>query len=136
MVGRLVQHQEIRWVVQQARHAKTRFLAAGERADRLVHIVARELERTRQRTQRSQALLRKIFLELLDNGQVCIQHIQRLLREVSHDEAGPQPHLSGVWHLHAGDHLQQRRLPRAVTAHHRPALTAPDDEAKAIVDTA
>jgi hypothetical protein len=81
-------------------------------------------------------VLRKILLQLLDDGQIGIQHVQRLLREVSHVQAGAQPHAARIGLAGAGDHLQQRRLARAVAAHHGPALAAADGQAEAVVNHA
>ena len=103
---------------------------------RLVHIVARELERAGQRAQRADAVLRKILLQLLDDGQIGIEHVQRLLREVSHVQAGAQPHASRIGRARAGDHFEQRGLARAVPSHHGPALAAADGEAEAVVNHA
>src|SRR4029077_3233207 len=92
VVGRFVQHQEVRRVVEHARHGEARFFAAGERADLLINVVTRELERSGKRAQRAQNVLREVLLELLDDRQVAVQYVQRLLREVPHIQAGaPAP---------------------------------------------
>ena len=65
-------------------------------ADLLVDIVARKLESARQSAQRAEAVLREIVLQLFDDGEIGIQHVQRLLGEVAHVEAGSQTHLAGV----------------------------------------
>ena len=44
VVGRLIQHQEVRWLEQHPRHHQTGLLAAGQRADLLVDFVAGELK--------------------------------------------------------------------------------------------
>ncbi len=61
VVGRLVEHQEVRRVVEHPRHGEPRLLAAGERADLLVHVVAGELKRAGEVTQRAETVLRKIL---------------------------------------------------------------------------
>ena len=40
--------------------------------------------------------LRKVVLQLLDDREVRIEHVERLLREVAHLQAGAEPHLAGV----------------------------------------
>src|ERR1039458_4048990 len=116
----LVQHQEIRRIVQHARHRETRFLASGKRPDALVHVVSGELERARQGPQGADAVLREVLLQLLHDGQIGVQNVQRLLREVAHIEAGAEPHAAAIGRAHAGDHLEQGGLAGAVLAHHRP----------------
>ncbi len=136
MVGRLVEHQKVRRIEKHARHCETGFLAAGKRSDALVHIITGELERAGQRAQRAEAFLAEIFLKLLDDGEVGIEHIERLLREVSHSQACAEPHASAVRRARAGDHFEQRGLARAIPAHHGPTFSAPDGEAEAVVDHA
>ena len=125
MVGRFVEHQEVGRVVEHPSHRQARSLAARKRPNLLVHVVTRELERPSQCAQRPHTILRKILLELLDNAQIRIEHVKRLLREVSQTQAGPQPYASVVGQGSAGDHLKQRGLARAVAPHHRPALAPP-----------
>ena len=53
-------------------------------ADLLVDLVARELERAEQVAQHAGRLVREVLLDLLPDGQVRVQHVERLLREVAH----------------------------------------------------
>ena len=66
---------------------EARLLAAGERADLLVDLVARELKRADQAAQRADRLVRKVVLQLLLDRQVGIEQVERLLREVAHLQA-------------------------------------------------
>ena len=61
-----------------------RLLAARQRADLLVDVVARELERAGQVAQRADRLVREVLLQLLLDRQVGIEQVERLLREVAH----------------------------------------------------
>ena len=70
------------------------------------------------------------------NRQVRIEHVERLLREVAHVEAGAQADGAGIGFQRAGDHLEQRALPRPVLAHHGPPFAAANNQAEAIVDDA
>ena len=66
----------------------------------------------------------------------AIQHVERLLREVTHDQARAQAHAARIGRARPGDHFQQRGLARAVLAHHRPALAAADRQAEPVIDHA
>ena len=59
-----------------------------------------------------------------------------MLREVAHLDAGAELHAALVGVDVSRDHLEQRRLARAVLAHHRPALAAPHDDIQAVVHDA
>src|SRR5439155_3813729 len=91
VIGRLVEYQKVRRVVEHPRDREPRFLPAGERPDRFVDVVSRELERAGERTKRADAILREVVLKLLEDGEVRIEHVEGLLREVSHAQAGAQP---------------------------------------------
>src|ERR1035437_10167002 len=136
VIGGFVQHQEVRRVVEHTRHREARFLAAGERTDLLVHVVTRKLERPGERAQRAHAILREVPLKLFDDGQIPLEHVERLLREVPHIQAGAEAHAAGIWRGRAGDHLEQGGLSRPVPAHHGPTFAAADGEAEPIVDDA
>ena len=82
------------------------------------------------------SVLREILLQLLDDGEVGIEHVERLLGEVAHREAGAEADAAGIGLDGAGDHFEQRGLPRPVAAHHRPALAAADGQVEAVVDHA
>ena len=133
VVRRLVEHQEVRRVEQHARHDETRLLAARERSDLLVGVVTRELEGAGQAAQGTDRLEREVLAQLLLNRQVGIEHVERLLREVAHLEAGAQLHFALVGLDGAGHHLQQRRLARAVLAHDAPAFAAADHHVQVVV---
>ena len=136
VIGGLVEDQEVRWVEQHSRNHQPRLLAAGERPNLLVDIVARELKRAGQVPQHADRFIREVALQLLFDRQIRIEQVERLLCEVAHLEARAQPDLAGVRSKHAGNHSQQRGLPRPVSAHHAPALAAPDRHAEPVVDDA
>jgi hypothetical protein len=81
MVRRLVQYKEVGRIVQHSSHR---------------HIVSRKLKRACQRPQSTQTVLREILLQLLNHGEVGIQHIERLLREVPHGEIRAEPNVAGI----------------------------------------
>src|SRR5262249_3289356 len=72
VIGRLVKHEEVWRVVEHTRHGEPRFFAAGERADLFVNVVARELKGSGERAQGAQAVLRKVLLKLLDDGEIAV----------------------------------------------------------------
>src|SRR6476469_8448833 len=72
--------------------------------------------------------MRKIALQLLNDGQVRIKNVQRLLGKVSHHQAGAQFYIPAVRLRGPGNHLKQRTFSRAVSSHHRPALAAAERE--------
>src|ERR1700753_4106140 len=80
--------------------------------------------------------MRKITLQLLDDGEIGIKDIQRLLREIAQLEAPARATGSAIRLRRCGNHLEQRGLARAVSAHHGPALTATDGEIEAVIDHA
>jgi len=134
MVGRLVQHQEIRRIVEHAGHGEARLLAARERTDLLIHVVAGKLKRTGQRAQRPNAILREILLQLFENREIGIEHVQRLLGEVAHGEAGAELHVAAIRHGRARDHLEQGRLACPIAAHYGPAFATANGKAEAVVN--
>ncbi len=136
VVGRLVQHEEIGRIEEHARHHEPRLLAAGERPDPLVDLVARELEGAQQAADQAHGLVREVLLQLLEDGDVRVQQIQRLLGEVAQLDAGADGDVARVGLQRAGHHAQQRRLARAVAAHDRPPLAALDRQVQAVVDHA
>src|SRR5260370_17471875 len=81
-------------------------------------------------------MLGKISLELCDNRQIGLEHVEGLLRKISHVEAGSQPDAPGIGRCRADNHLEQGSLARAVSPHHRPTLSAADNEIKALIDHA
>ena len=96
MVGRLVEDEEVRRIEQHARHHQPRLLAARERADLLVDVVAGELERAGEAAQRADRLVRKILPQLLLDRQIGIEQVERLLREVAHLQARAELDVAGV----------------------------------------
>ena len=79
-------------------------------------------------------VLGKILLQLFDDGEIGIEHVQRLLREVAHIQAGAEPHASRIWSTGPGNHLKQRGLARAVSSHDGPAFSAADGEIESFVN--
>src|SRR6202041_1558219 len=107
---------------------------ARECADFLVRVVARELECSRQIPQRSNTVLGKILLQLFGDGEIGIEYIQRLLREVAHIQAGAEPHASGIGSTRPSNHLEQRSLAPAVPPHDGPAFSAANRETKSVIN--
>ena len=89
-----------------------------------------------QAPQRAHALLGKVLLDLLPDGELGVEEVERLLGEVAELRARPQPDRARVRSEHAGHHAQQGGLARAVLAHDAPALAAPQGEAEPVVDHA
>ena len=56
VIGRFVEHQKVRRVVEHACDGQPRFFAAGECADLLIHVFAGELECSRQIPQRPETV--------------------------------------------------------------------------------
>jgi len=50
----------------------------------------------RQVPQRPETVLGKILLQLFDDGEIGIEHVQGLLREVAHIQTGAEPHASNI----------------------------------------
>ena len=78
----------------------------------------------------------KILLQLLDDGEIGIEHVQGLLCEVTHILAGPEPNASDIWSTGAGNHLEQRGLIRTISSHDGPASSAADCEIEPFVNHA
>src|SRR6202049_99268 len=134
VIRRFVEHQEVWRVVEHACYCQPRLFSAGECADLLIYVFAGELECSRKVPQRPETVLRKILLQLLDDGEIGIEHVQGLLREVAHIQAGAESHASGIWSTGSGNHLEQRGLARAVSAHDGPAFSAADDEIESFIN--
>ena len=100
----------------------------------LVDVVAGELERAEDAAKDADRFEREVLLHLLPHREIGIEQIERLLREVAHLQAGAEAHAAFVGLQRAGDHLQQRRLPRAVLSHHAPALAAAHVKVEVVVD--
>ena len=136
MVGRLVEHQEVRRIVEHLRHDEPRLLAAREHAAGLLDVVAGEAEAAGERAQRALAGLRERVLQRLEHGALAVEQLHGVLREVAHLHAAAEGHRAVVRLGLAGDQLEQRGLARAVDAHHAPALPAADQEVEPVVDLA
>ena len=136
VIRRFVEHQEVRRVVEHACYCQPRFFSAGECADLLVHVFARELECARQVPQRTETVLGEILLQLFHDGEIGFEHVQGLLREVAHIQAGAEPHASGIWSTGSGNHLEQRGLARTVSSHDGPAFSAADGEVEPFINHA
>ena len=135
VVRRLVEHEEVRRVEQHQGQHEARLLATAEELDQLVLFVAGELERAEQVALGADRLEVELLVDLLVDGQVRVEQVERLLREVAHLDA-TELQLAAVGLQVAGDHLQQRRLAGAVLAHDAPALAALDLEVERLVDRA
>src|SRR3984885_9595851 len=136
VIGRFVEHQEVRRVVEHARYCQPRLFSARECADLLIYFFTRELECSCQVPQRPETVLGKILLQLFDDGEFGIEQVERLLRKVAHKQAGAEPYASGVWSTGSGNHLEQRGLARAVSPHDGPAFSAADDEIESFINHA
>src|SRR6185312_17338024 len=111
-----------------------RFFSAGECADLLIYVFAGELECSREVPQRPDTVLGKILLQLFAYGEIGIEHVQRLLREVAHIQAGAEPHASGIWSTGSGNHFKKRGLASAVSPHDGPAFSAADGEIESFIN--
>ena len=136
VVGRLVEHEEIRRIVKHDRHDQPRLLAARQHAALLLDVVARKAEAAGERAQRTLAGLREGVLQRLEDAAVAVEQIHRVLGEIAHLDAGADGDVAGVRLRRARHQLQQRRLAGAVDAHHRPALAAAHLEVQPLVDAA
>jgi hypothetical protein len=134
VVGGLVEHEEVGRVVEHARHHQAHLLAAGEQPAALGGVVAREAERRGERAQRADRRVRERLLERLPDRLVAVEQLHRVLREVALHHGAAHGHAARVGRRDAGDELQERRLARAVRAHHAPALAAPDQQIEAAED--
>ena len=105
VIGRFIEHQEVRRVVEHACYGQPRFFSAGECADLFIYVVAGELECSRQVPQRPNTVLGKILLQLFGDGEIGIKHVQGLLREVAHIQAGAEPHAYRIWSTGSGNHF-------------------------------
>src|SRR5579864_3673363 len=76
----------------------------------------------------------KILLQLFDDGEIGIEHVQGLLREVAHIQAGAEPHASSIRSTGPGNHFKKRSLTSAVSPHDGPAFSAADGEIESFVN--
>ncbi len=134
VVGRLVEHQEVRRVVEHARQHEARLLAAREHAAALLDLVAGETEAAGERAQRTDRRVRERRLERLEDALVAVEHLHRVLREVAELHRGAERDVARIRGALPRDQLQQRRLARAVRAHHAPALAAADPQVESVED--
>src|SRR5260370_31845459 len=70
----------------------------------------------------------KILLQLFDDGEIGIEHVQGLLREVAHIEAGAEPHASRICSTGSGNHFKNRSLTGGGSPHDGPAVSAAGGE--------
>src|SRR5580698_399054 len=68
-----------------------------------------------------------------EDGEIGMQHVQGLLREVAHIQAGAEPHASRIGSTGSGNHLEQRGLARAVSPHDGPAFSAADNQIESFI---
>src|SRR5882757_931238 len=134
MVGRLIQHQEIRRIEQHDRHHQSRLLAARQHPAPLLDIVAGETEAAGQRAQRALPRLRERILQLLEDGALAIEQIHRVLGEIAHFDAAADRRRAVLGLARARDELEQLRLAGAVDTYHALALAAADREIETIID--
>ncbi len=134
MVGRLVEHQEIRRIEQHLGHHQPRLLAARQHTAALLDVVAGKSEAAGQRPQGPLPGLREGIFEILEHGALAVEQVHSVLREVAHLDAAAERHRTVVGLRGAGNQLQQGRLAGAVDAHHRPALFSRDHEIEALID--
>jgi hypothetical protein len=73
VVGGLVEHQEVRRVVEHARQHEAHLLASREQAAALLDVVTREAEAGGQRAERADRRLGKGVLERFPDGLVALQ---------------------------------------------------------------
>ena len=123
MVRRLVEDQEIHFLIHQDAELEARKLAAREHADALKNVLAREVERGQAV---ARALRRDAALGVEHRvDQVSFQHVEfddlRQVRD-AHRRAELDLALVGIFLFH--QHLDERRLARAVVANERDALAA------------
>src|ERR1051326_5723961 len=136
MVRWLVEDEEVRRIEEHARHDEARFLAAGERPDPFVDVVAAELEGAEEVSEGADRLEREIALHLFPDRELGIEEIERLLGEVAELERCAEADVPGVRLESARDHLQECRFAGAVLSHDAPPLAAADMEVEAVVDGA
>ena len=104
------------------------------RGSSVIYVFAGELECSRQVPQCPETVLGKILLQLFDDGEIGIEYVQGLLREVAHIQAGAEPHASRIWSTGSGDHFKKRSLASAVSPHDGPAFSAADREIEPVVN--
>ncbi len=136
MVGRLVQHEEVRWIIEHPRHAQPRLLAAGKHATALVDIHAGKAETARERAQRALRRMRKRAFQRLEHGFVAVEQFHGVLGEIAHLHARADRDRAVIGVGSAGDQLQQGRFSGPVHAQNAPALLAADAEIEPLINDA
>ena len=143
VVGRFVQHQQVRRAREGACEHQPPALPARERRERRARLLGREQEVLHvadhvARLPAHMHLVAAPFGQCLGQGDRGIE-ARALLVEPHHLEPGAQAHLARIRGQHAGQHVEQRGLARAVRAHDADAVAAddaggeiPHDEAFAI----
>src|SRR5580698_5482061 len=71
---------------------------------------------------------------LFSDGEIGLEHVQRLLREVAHIQARAEPNASRIRSAGSGNHFKKRGLARAVSSHDGPSLAAADGEIEPVVN--
>ena len=123
VVRGLVEHQQVHRVEQRLGQGEPGALPAREVADPPVRHVAGEAERAEHGAQVAPLALRGVGLQLLQHGALEVEPVHLVLGERGHVDVRAQ--LAGAGHGGelAQQHLQQRRLPGAVGAHHAQLAT-------------
>ena len=135
VVGRLVQHEEVRRIVEHLGQDHARLLPSGEDAAPLVGLVPGEPEGAgRAPSSGADRRERERPLERLEHGLVGVEELHRVLREVPHLHARPHAHAAAVGLRLPGDELQERRFPGAVHPHHAPPFAPANEEVEPVVD--
>ena len=123
VVRRLVKNEKVHFLVHQNTELQSAQLTAGEHADALKNVLAREVERGQAV---ARALRRDVALGVEHRvDQVSFRHVEfddlRQVRD-AHRRAELDLALVGIFLFH--QHLDERRLARAVVADERDALAA------------
>ena len=92
----LVEHEEVRGIVEQASHDEAGLFATGEQAAELLGVVAREAEGAGEVLERADGRHGEGPLERLDDGLVAGEELHRMLREVAHLDARSDGEVAGV----------------------------------------
>ena len=123
MVRRLVEDQEIHFLIHQDAELEARKLAAREHADALKNVLAREVECGQAVTR---CLWRDVALGVEHRvDQVSFRHVEfDDLRQVRDAHRRAELDLALVGVLLAHDHLDERGFSRTVVADERDALAA------------
>ena len=133
VVGGLVQTQQGLRRHEHFRQGETPLLAAGEHRHLLVHGVPREQKRAQQAAHLGDGPAGRGMIQLLEDGVARVQLFQLVLGVVGEIDVHAIVDGARIGLFHAGDHLQKRRLARAVGAHERHLVAAVHREVDAVV---